>query len=549
MNTSTPHYDVFISSKSEDYPFAEEVYDFLISNGLSVFFADRELPRIGDDEYSEEIDKALDATDHMLVVFSKTEHLFSKWVKHEWSSFCNDLKDNLRNGNLLLLTSQNIIKNHKRDIPTSLRHHQALLLDDYQRSILNYLPSIAPIPAISTMADSWTKAEKCNPSGAFLMPVEDSFFLEEHGPVACGEVWRGSIGVNEKVEIIGKGGKCVGTTVGGIEMKRKLFDRCVAGDRAGVLLSNVKSMKLACGDFIVSPETISCHDSFVAEVYVLSKEEGGLLTAIEPDNVYDFCLGPCRTSCAVVQRIMAGTCMKIGVGLSESIPIEPGFKFVIQAFDKEVAYGIVMEISDEEISNEDLMEFSSNLPEDFLMPVENTLYVEDVGIVAIGICRRGRLKLFNRVDVVGAGNVSYTRVKTIAINGRTKRECKTGDNVALLLEENPDLKITRGYFIASPGTVENHKSFTARIRMFKREEGGGRYLKPDGRYDFLIGVKEFPGRTLWGRTCFIPEIGPGQIGRADIELNGYAAMLVGMRIEVRRKNHTIGIGEITVIND
>ena len=545
MTPTKPHYDVFISSKSEDYPFAEEVYNFLFSNGLSVFFADKELPKIGDDEYSDEIDKALDATDHMLVIFSKTEHLFSKWVKHEWSSFCNDLKDNLRNGNLLLLTRQDIIKNHKRDIPTSLRHHQALLLDDYQRSILDYLPSVSPKP---TPMDTWNKVEKCSPSGGFLMPVEDAYFLEERGSVACGVVWRGSIGVNEKVEILGKEGKCIRTTVTGIETMRRLVARCEAGDKVQTLFRNTGNIKLCGGDFVVSPETISCHDSFVAEVYVLSKEEGGLLSAIEPDNVYDFCLGPCRTSCAVAQRIMAGTSMKIDVDLSESIPIEPGFKFVIQAFDKEVAYGKVVEIADEEISNEDLMEFSGNLPEDFLMPVENTLYVENVGVVAIGICRRGRLERSNWVDVVGAGNVSKTMVETIAINGRTKRECKQGDNVALLLEENPDLKITRGYFIASPGTVENHKKFTARIRMLTREEGGC-YLKPDGRYDFLIGVREFPGRTLWGRTYFIPAIGPGQIGRADIELNDYAAMLIGMRIEVRRKNHTIGIGEITVIND
>ena len=96
-------YDVFISSKSEDYPIAERVYDFLVANGLSVFLASKELEKIGKDDYSEAIDDALNVTHHMIVVASSIEHITSEWVKYEWRTFCDDLKSGYREGKLFTI--------------------------------------------------------------------------------------------------------------------------------------------------------------------------------------------------------------------------------------------------------------------------------------------------------------------------------------------------------------------------------------------------------------------------------------------------------------
>lgn len=133
-------YDVFISSKSDDYHLAEEVYGFLVAGGLSVFIASEELKKIGEAKYAEAIDEVLDNTIHMVVVASSLNHIKSKWVKYEWSTFSNDLKSGYRDGNLLTILGNDI---ELKTLPASLRHQQSFRLDSYRKEILDYLPICA----------------------------------------------------------------------------------------------------------------------------------------------------------------------------------------------------------------------------------------------------------------------------------------------------------------------------------------------------------------------------------------------------------------------
>lgn len=129
-------YDVFISSKSEDYPYAEDVYNFLCDKGLRVFFADKELEKMGEDEYGNAIDEALDATAHMIVVASSCEHVKSKWVKYEWRTFRNDINSEYREGNLLTV----LIGIEPKVLPAGLRHQQSFNFDGFcDGRILNFL--------------------------------------------------------------------------------------------------------------------------------------------------------------------------------------------------------------------------------------------------------------------------------------------------------------------------------------------------------------------------------------------------------------------------
>lgn len=130
-------YDVFISSKSDDYHLAEEVYDFLTDSGLSVFIASEELKRIGKAQYADAIDEVIDNSFHMIVVASSLSHIKSKWVKYEWSTFSNDLKSNYRNGNLITVLSSDIAL---KTLPASLRHQQSFTLDSFRNDILGFLP-------------------------------------------------------------------------------------------------------------------------------------------------------------------------------------------------------------------------------------------------------------------------------------------------------------------------------------------------------------------------------------------------------------------------
>lgn len=130
------NYDVFISSKSEDYHLAEEVYNFLKTNGLSVFIASEELKKIGEAQYADAIDEVLDDSIHMIVVASSVCNIKSKWVKYEWSTFSNDIKSGYRNGNLLTILSDNI---ELKTLPASLRHQQSFNFRSYKDDILDYL--------------------------------------------------------------------------------------------------------------------------------------------------------------------------------------------------------------------------------------------------------------------------------------------------------------------------------------------------------------------------------------------------------------------------
>lgn len=129
-------YDIFISSKSEDYSLSEGVCDFLEANGLKVFIASRELQKIGEAQYAKAIDEVLDNSAHMIVVASSLENIKSKWVEYEWSLFSNDLKSGYREGNLITILSDAV---ELKTLPGSLRHQQSFNLNTYKNHILDYL--------------------------------------------------------------------------------------------------------------------------------------------------------------------------------------------------------------------------------------------------------------------------------------------------------------------------------------------------------------------------------------------------------------------------
>jgi hypothetical protein len=135
LNEKT-RYKVFISAKSADYAYAEQVYDFLVERNLSVFLACRELKRIGEAEYALAIDAALDDTEHMIVILSSPEYAKSKWVQYEWSTFENDKKSGYREGNLLVIKHPEV---EQKKLPPALRHKETFLFDSYKESLCHYL--------------------------------------------------------------------------------------------------------------------------------------------------------------------------------------------------------------------------------------------------------------------------------------------------------------------------------------------------------------------------------------------------------------------------
>ena len=182
----------------------------------------------------------------------------------------------------------------------------------------------------------------------FLMPVEDVFSISGRGTVATGRVETGIIKVGESVEIIGLRPTQT-TTVTGVEMFRKLLDQGQAGDNVGILLRGVKKDDLERGQVIVKPGTVTPHTKFEAEIYVLSKEEGGRHSPFFAGYRPQFYFRTTDVTGSVtlpegVEMVMPGDNVKITVELISPIAMTEGLRFAIREGGRTVGAGVVGKI-------------------------------------------------------------------------------------------------------------------------------------------------------------------------------------------------------------
>ena len=183
----------------------------------------------------------------------------------------------------------------------------------------------------------------------FMMPVEDVFSITGRGTVATGRVERGQVRVGDEVEIVGISEETSKTTVTGVEMFRKLLDYAEAGDNIGTLLRGVTRDNIERGQVLAKPGTITPHTKFKAEVYVLTKEEGGRHTPFfsnyrpqfyfRTTDITGVCVLPEGT-----EMVMPGDNVTMEVELIHPVAIEDGTKFSIREGGRTVGAGIVANI-------------------------------------------------------------------------------------------------------------------------------------------------------------------------------------------------------------
>jgi elongation factor Tu len=199
------------------------------------------------------------------------------------------------------------------------------------------------IAALDALPDPVRETDK-----PFLLSVEDVFTIEGRGTVATGRVERGTIKVNDAVEIVGlrPTAKTVAT---GIEMFRKLLDEAMAGENVGVLLRGLKREDVERGQVIVKPGTVTPHTHFEAEVYVLSKEEGGRHTPFFKNYRPQFYFRTTDVTGAVtlgegVEMVMPGDKVTVTVELIQPVAMEVGLRFAIREGGRTVGAGVVIKI-------------------------------------------------------------------------------------------------------------------------------------------------------------------------------------------------------------
>ena len=200
--------------------------------------------------------------------------------------------------------------------------------------------------------DTWIKLPKRDIDKPFLMPVEDVFSITGRGTVATGRIETGIINSGDKVDLIGMGApKGLGSTITGVEMFRKILDRGEAGDNAGLLLRGIGKTEITRGMVIAKPGSVTPHQKFKAEVYILKKEEGGRHTPFHNKYRPQFYFRTTDVTGEIflpegTEMVMPGDNLTITVELIQKIAMNKGLRFAIREGGRTVGAGQVTEILD-----------------------------------------------------------------------------------------------------------------------------------------------------------------------------------------------------------
>jgi len=219
---------------------------------------------------------------------------------------------------------------------------QALASDDPES------PETASIEALMEALDSYIPVPEREMDKPFLMPVEAVFSITGRGTVATGRIERGVIKLGEEVELVGMGAERK-TVVTGVEMFRKLLDEGRAGDNAGLLLRGVDKNEIQRGMVLSKPGTVLPHMKFDAEVYVLTKDEGGRHTPFFKGYRPQFYFRTTDVTGSVelpegVEMVMPGDNTKMNISLITPIAMEAGLRFAVREGGRTVGAGVVTKI-------------------------------------------------------------------------------------------------------------------------------------------------------------------------------------------------------------
>ena len=207
----------------------------------------------------------------------------------------------------------------------------------------------AKVEELMAAVDSWIPLPKRENEKPFLMPVEDVFSITGRGTVATGRIETGVIHVGDKVQIVGLSDEFKDTTVTGVEMFRKLLDEGEAGDNVGLLLRGIDKDEVKRGEVIAAPGSIHPHTHFKAEVYVLTKEEGGRHTPFQNHYRPQFFLRTLDITGEIAlpegtEMVIPGDNVTIDVTLIYPVALNVGLRFAIREGGRTVGAGQITEI-------------------------------------------------------------------------------------------------------------------------------------------------------------------------------------------------------------
>ena len=197
--------------------------------------------------------------------------------------------------------------------------------------------------------DSWIKEPVRENEKPFLMPVEDVFTITGRGTVATGRIETGVANTGDAVDIIGMGAEKLDSTITGVEMFRKILDRGEAGDNVGILLRGIEKTDIKRGMVICKPGSVTPHDKFEAEVYILKKEEGGRHTPFHNKYRPQFYIRTTDVTGEIVlpsgtEMVMPGDNLTITVELISPVAMSEGLRFAVREGGRTVGAGQITKL-------------------------------------------------------------------------------------------------------------------------------------------------------------------------------------------------------------
>ena len=210
-------------------------------------------------------------------------------------------------------------------------------------------PAVKPVLDLMDAVDSYIPTPAREDSKPFLLPVEDVFTISGRGTVATGRVERGVAHVGDPAEVVGLVDKPVGTVLTGLEMFHKMLDEAQAGDNVGALLRGINRTDIQKGQVIAKPGTVKTGTEFLAQVYVLTKDEGGRHTAFFNHYRPQFFVRTTDVTGLIelpegVEMVMPGDNIEMKVVLIKPVALEEGLRFAIREGGRTVGSGVIAKI-------------------------------------------------------------------------------------------------------------------------------------------------------------------------------------------------------------
>ncbi|MBV7440297.1 elongation factor Tu [Weeksellaceae bacterium TAE3-ERU29] len=210
---------------------------------------------------------------------------------------------------------------------------------------------VESVTELMNQVDEWIEIPERDQDKPFLMPIEDVFSITGRGTVATGRIESGVINTGDPVDIVGMGEEKLTSTITGVEMFRKILDRGEAGDNVGLLLRGIEKSDIRRGMVIAKQGSVTPHKKFKAEVYILTKEEGGRHTPFKNNYRPQFYVRTTDVTGEIhlpegVEMVMPGDNISIDVELIQPIALSEGLRFAIREGGRTVGAGQVTQILD-----------------------------------------------------------------------------------------------------------------------------------------------------------------------------------------------------------